>query len=320
MNRKQKSATTPSFFKELMAQRTLHLMLLPCVILVILFNYLPMFGIIIAFKNFNIFQGFINSPWARNGGFEHFIDFFTMTQSMGSLFRNTIGLAVLKLIIGSFPPLILAIVFNELKAKRFKKIVQSISYVPHFVSWIVVTGLITYFFNQTENSVMNRILLLLNIVDEPVNFLHTHSSLWTILIVSDIWKGVGFGSIIYLAVITGIDPEQFEAVEIDGGGRWIKIRHVIWPAVTGTFVILFILAVGRIMDGGGSSFDQLYILGNPLNRRYADIFSTYILRVGLEGGRLSFATAVGLFNNTINLILLISANRISKYITGKSLF
>jgi putative aldouronate transport system permease protein len=184
---------------------------------------------------------------------------------------------------------------------------------------VVLGGILTTFLSS--QGVVNRLMIALGLQKEAILYLGIPGLFRPLLILSELWKEVGWGSIIYLAVIATIDPNLYEAVEIDGGGRWAKIRHVTWPFVTGVFVIGFILSCGRIFSGlGGSTFEQVYILGNPSVYRVAEIIDTYVLRVGLEQGRYSFATAVGLFRNIINLLLLVAANRLSKKLSGKSLF
>ncbi len=293
-------------------------MILPALGAVIIFEYLPMYGILVAFKNYSVFDGVMNSPWARSNGFEHFIDFLTL-PAFGLVMRNTIVIAIMKLGFLSLPPVILAVMLNEIKNGGFKRVTQSISYFPHFISWVVLGGLMFNFLNPTDG-LINKVLVDLGIIDLPINFIASNTYFWPILIVSDFWKGVGWGSIIYLAVISTVDPNLYEAIEIDGGGRWSKTIHITWPHLMGTFMILFILACGRIMSGAGDTFEQVYVLGNVANRRVSDILDTYILRLGLENGRYSFSAAVGLFKSIINLIILVTANTLSKRLTEKSLF
>ena len=293
-------------------------MILPMVIIVILMRYLPMYGVLIAFKNYTVFKGVLGSPWAAEGGFGHFINFFNAPNSLLVL-RNTFAIAILKLLTLSLPPVILAVVLNEIKGRLFKKINQTISYIPHFLAWVVVGGMFMTFFGASKDSPLNALLLSLDIVEEPLIILNSTKFFWPILIVTDFWKGVGYGSIIYLGVIATIDPNLYEAVEIDGGGRWAKIKYVTWPFLLETFVLLFILACGSIMSGGGS-FDQCYIFGNPMNRSVSNILDVFILRTGLELGRFSYATAVGLFKSVFNLMLLFFANFVAKKVTAKSLF
>ena len=208
---------------------------------------------------------------------------------------------------------------NEVRVKSAKKIFQTISYLPHFVMWVVVAGIIQTVLNVYYGPV-NQFLLQMGIIKEPIYFMAENSYYWLILIVSDLWKNIGWGSIIYLGVISSIDLNLYEAAEIDGANRFQQAVHITWPHLLDTFVILFILHCGRIMQGGGSTFQQCYILANSLNREVSDILDTYILRIGLEQGRLSFATAVGVFKSVINLMLLLTANWVSRRVTNRGLF
>lgn len=304
--------------KRLGEQVELQLMILPAVIVVILFSYFPMYGILIAFKDYNIAKGIWESPWASAFGFEHFIDFFTKTPNAGQIIWNTVFIAILKLVFLTWPPVVLAIVINEVKHEQFKKITQTISYLPHFISWVIIGGIIYSLFSY--GGVVNQIFIKMGFVKEPILYLGQKGFFRPLLVLSDLWKEVGWGSIIYLGVIVTIDPNLYEAIEIDGGGRWAKIVHITWPHLKGVFMILFILACGNIMAGMGSTFDQCYVLGNNMIKDVAQILDTYVLRIGLEQARFSFATAVGLFKSVINLILLISVNKLSQTMTGKSLF
>jgi putative aldouronate transport system permease protein len=294
-------------------------MILPSVILIILFSYFPLYGIIIAFKNFDIFEGILKSPLAREFGFEHFIDMFADPYFL-LVIRNTVVISLLKLLFLSIPPVALAIMMNEIAAKRFKKITQTISYLPHFVSWIIIGGMMLTFLAPVDDSPLNKVLLGLHLIDQPIDIVNNNVLYWPLLIISDLWKEVGWGTIIYLAVIATIDREQYEAIEIDGGGRWAKIMHVTLPALKGTFIILFILACGGIMRGLGDAFEQSYVLGSALNKNVSYILDLYVLRIGLENARYSFAAAAGLFQAVVNLLLLIGVNSLARRVTGKGLF
>ena len=297
----------------------LHLMILPSLVATILFNYLPLYGIVIAFKRYDVFTGIWASPWAFNNGFEHFIDFFK-APNFSVVLRNTLVISALKLGLLSLPPVLLALMLNEVIHRGFKKTAQTVSYLPHFISWVVVGGMMYNFLRPTPESPFNALLLGLGLIGEPVDLIADKTFFWPLLVLSDFWKEVGWGSIIYLAVIAGIDQEMYEACEIDGGGRWTKAIHITWPHLLGTFMILLILRCSQIMQGTGDTFDQVFVLGNPFNRGVSDIFDTLILRVGLEHGRYSYATAAGLFKSVINLAILLTVNNLSKRLTGKGLF
>lgn len=306
------------FWKRLGIERNLHLMVLPAIVIVFLMDYLPMYGILIAFKRFDVFKGVLASPWAKNSGFEHFVDFFK-APTVWNVIRNTLVIAFLKLGFLSFPPVILALVLNEVRVGAFKKVSQTISYLPHFISWVVIGGIIYQFLNPSHG-IVNRLLVQLNLVDKPVDFINTEVYFWPLVVTSHIWKEIGWSSIIYLATIATIDPNLYEAAQIDGAGRWRRIRHITWPHLLGIFMILFILHCGRIMSGYGATFNQVYVLGNAYNRGVSDILDTYILRVGLDNMRFSFATAIGLLKSVLNLLLLVVANALSRKLTERSLF
>ena len=297
----------------------LHLMILPSLLATIVFHYFPLYGIVIAFKRYDVFTGILASPWASNSGFEHFIDFFK-APNFGAVLRNTLVISALKLGLLSLPPVLLALALNEVFHRGFKRTAQTVSYLPHFISWVVVGGMMYNFLRPDSTSPLNSLLLSLGIFGEPVDLIADKTFFWPLLVLSDFWKEVGWGSIIYLAVISGIDQEMYEACEIDGGGRWTKTIHITWPHLVGTFMILLILRCAQIMQGTGDTFDQVYVLGNQFNRGVSDIFDTLILRVGLEHGRYSYATAAGLFKSVINLAILIIVNKFSKRLTGKGLF
>ena len=299
-------------------ERALHLFILPALICYAVVAYFPMYGMIIAFKNYNIFKGILGSPWASNFGFEHFIEFFN-SPNFGTLLRNTLVIAFLKLGLLSIAPVILAMFFNEISSMKFKRIGQTISYLPHFISWVVVGGLMYSLLNP-KNGPLNLFFVQVGLINSPIDFISAENTFWPVVVLSQLWKDIGYSSILYLAVITSIDVQLYEAIDMDGGGRWAKAIHVTWPALKGTFVILFILSCGQIMSGADSTFDQCYVLGNEANRNVSDIFDTYILRAGLENARFSYASAIGIFKSVINLLLLLSSNKISKLLTEKSLF
>lgn len=304
--------------RKLRRDNTLHFMLLPSVIIYILIHYMAMYGVMMAFQNFDIFKGFFRSPAADFGGFGHFRDFLT-DPGFFHIMKNTIGIALLKLVILMPLPVVLAIMLNELNLVPFKRVAQTATYLPHFISWVIIGGLI-YTWADPELGIINDVLVNLRIIGEPINFVAESRLFWPLLIVSEGWKETGYGSILYLAAISTIDPNLYEAAEVDGANRFQKIIHVTLPFLKSTFVILFILACAGIMSGSGDTFNQCYILGNSMNRDASTILDIYVLRQGIEFGRYSFATAVGLFKSAVSLGLLLSANYISKKLTDRALF
>lgn len=293
-------------------------MILPALIIAVVFYYFPMYGIIIAFKDFDIFSGITTSPWASQHGFEHFYDLFK-TPGFFNVLKNTVIIAILKLGFMMWPPVVLAIVLNEVNNMSFKRVTQSISYLPHFISWVVLGGIFYNILNPS-NGPVNEILMTSGLLKEPIDFIFKEEYFRGLVVVTDVWKTIGWNSIIYLAVIAGIDPNLYEAIDINGGGRLAKIVHITWPALKGTFVILFILKAGRFMAGNEDMFEQCYIFGNYANRSVSDILDTFILRTGLENTRFSYATAAGLIKSVISLTTLWATNKLSKMLTDKSLF
>lgn len=299
------------------AQMALHLMLLPAILLTLLFNYFPMPGIIIGFKDYDIFKGVFASPWASNHGFEHFIDFFS-SESCGRVIFNTVALAGLKLLFCTFPPLFLAVLLNEVRSSAYRRLIQTASYLPHFISWSIAYGIFYNLLNPSSGA-LNILLVRLNLISRNINFLGDNAYYYPMVISTSIWKGVGWGSILYLGSICSIDTALFETLAIDGGNRWHKFRYVIWPHVRSILALLLILDCGEIMSGGGS-FEQVYAFSNTMNRNVSDILDTYVLRAGFENGRYSYATAVGFFQSVINFILLFTANTVTAKLSGESMF
>ncbi|MBW5448215.1 ABC transporter permease subunit [Cohnella sp. CFH 77786] len=304
-------ASFTRLLRKLYAQRYLQVMALVGVAWMIVFNYIPMYGIIIAFKNFNIIKPISEAPWA---GLTHFKDFLN-DDNIGYVIKNTIGMSVLKLIIGFPLPILFAIFLNELRPIRFKKSVQTISYLPHFLSWVILGGILATWL--ADIGIVNKLLLWLNVIDEPITYLAEPKYFWTIVIASDIWKELGWSAIIYLAAISSISPELYEASTIDGAGRFQKMFYITLPSIQGTIAILFILAVSGVMN---SNFDQIFIMSNQLNESASSVVDTYVYKMGLQLGRHSYATAVGLLKSVIALLLLLTANYITKKLNDTSLF
>jgi putative aldouronate transport system permease protein len=305
---KEKMSRTWMLLKK---QKYLHLMVIPGIIWMIIFNYIPMYGIIIAFKNYTIIDTFNSAPWV---GLENFREFF-MDDNFFVVMKNTLGISVLKLIIGFPLPIAFAIMLNELYNTRLKKYVQTISYLPHFFSWVVLGGIMINWLSQT--GLMNKVLIGAGLIQEPIVFLAHPKYFWGISIISDIWKELGWNAIIYLAAIAGINPTLYEAAKIDGAGKLAQIWHITLPSIKGTITILFILAVSGILN---TNFEQMLVLQNPLNLEASEVIDTFVYKMGLQSLRFSYATAVGLFKSVIAFILLVSANYTSKKINGKALF
>jgi len=222
---------------------------------------------------------------------------------------------LLKLLIGFPMPILFALLLNELRSVRFKKAVQTISYLPHFLSWVILGGILTTWL--ADVGIINKVLLALGFIHEPISYLAEPSYFWTIIVSSDIWKELGWSAIIYLAAITGVSPELYEAATIDGAGRFQKMYYITLPMIKGTITILFILAVSGILN---SNFDQIFVLKNQLNEVASNVIDTYVYQIGISQGRYSYATAVGLVKSVIAFILLLTANSITKRLNNTSLF
>lgn len=288
----------------------LYLMFLPILAYYIIFSYVPMYGIMIAFKNFSPTKGILGSQWV---GLKHFIDFFS-SADFGSRLFNTVNISVSTIIFGFPMPIILALMLNEVKSRFAKRTVQTITYMPHFISLVVVCGIIKVF--VADNGIITALLSSWGIVDR-VNLLGLKEYFVPIYVISGIWQEVGWDSIIYLAALTGINYELYEAAQIDGAGRWRQLFAITLPEIMPTVVIMLILRLGSVMSVG---FEKIILLYSPLTYDTADVISSYVYRRGLEDFNFSFSTAVGLFNSLINYVLLISANRISKAVNGTAIW
>lgn len=307
-------------WRQLKREKMLHIFALLGVAYLLVFNYVPMAGIVMAFKNYTITQGFwgiFTSEWV---GFKHFIAFFNDFQ-FWQLIRNTVALSLLKLLF-SFPmPILFAIMLNEVRHSWFKRSIQTISYLPHFISWVIVSGIAINFLG-TNNGVINDMLLSLGWISEPIAFLTSAKNFWPVAVVLDVWKDMGWWTIVFLAAITGIDPSLYEAADMDGATRLKKIWHITLPCIQGTVAVVLILSLGNLFGGGlsGSNFEQAYLLGNPSNKETSEIIQTYVFTTGLQNARYAYATAVGLIQSVISLILIFASNSVSKKLSGSSLF
>jgi putative aldouronate transport system permease protein len=298
-------------FQKLLRQKYLHFMIIPGIIWMIIFNYIPMYGIIIAFKEYSIIGTIADAPWV---GFANFKEFLT-DDSFMMVMKNTLGISFLKLILGFPIPIVFAILLNEVYNAKFKKFVQTVSYLPHFFSWVVLGGIMINWLSET--GLINELLTKSGLMKEPISYLAKEEYFWTITILSDIWKETGWNAIIYLAAIAGINPSLYEAAKIDGAGKLSQIWNITLPSIKGTITILFILAVSGVLN---SNFDQMLVLQNPLNANASEVIDTFVYKLGLRSMRFSYSTAVGLFKSVIALILLVSANFVSKKFSDRSLF
>ena len=258
--------------------------------------------------------GFLKSPWAAMGGFAHFAAFIR-DQEFPNILMNTLGISLLKLFIGFPLPIVFALLLNELRSPGFKKTVQTISYLPHFLSWVVLGGILTTWLSDT--GFINEILMKLGLIMEGSTYLAYPQYFWGIVVISDIWKTLGWSAIIYLAAIAGIDQQMYEAAEIDGAGRLRRMWSITLPSMMGTITILFILAIGGLLN---SNFDQILVLWNPLNAPRSTVIDIYTYQVAMGSMRFSYASAIGFFKSVVAFLLLFSANQVTKKLSDVSLF
>lgn len=282
--------------------KILYLMILPGILYFVIFKYLPMAGLVIAFQDYQPYLGVLESPWV---GMKHFVRLFT-EPTFYMLLKNTLILFGLNIFIFFPLPIILSLMLNEVRNRYFKAGIQTLIYIPHFMSWVIIVS-ISYVFLNVDGGIINELLASLGF--NKISFLTSPDWTRTIYIGQVIWKELGWSTIIYLAAITAVDTQLYEAAEMDGAGRLRKTWHVTLPAIRPVIIVLLILKIGSTLDLG---FEHVYLLLNSLNRQVAEIFDTYIYTAGLRNGQLSFSTAVGLFKGLVGLFLVILANKLAK--------
>lgn len=293
-------------------QRYLQLLILPSVMWLLIFHYTPIFGLQIAFKDFSFRLGIWASHWV---GFKHFMQLFRDVTIIDAVI-NTLGISILKIVLLFPMPILFALLLNEVRLPGAARVIQTISYFPHFISFSVVAMMVSIWLST--DGFVNQMLVSLGLLDEPYLFLGEKNAFWMIIVGINFWKTTGWSSIIYFAALTGIDPTLYEAATIDGAGRFRKMWSITLPCLKPTIVMLFILTVGQIVRG--SDFDLCYLLSNPLNLERAEILPTYVLRTGISLGRFSYATTVGLVQGLVSLLLVVSANYVSNKLTQEGLF
>ena len=309
-NKSQQTTRKKSKWRQALQTWQLYLFILPAFLYFLIFHYVPMYGVQIAFKDFNPALGIGGSPWV---GFEHFTAFFN-SYYFWDLIKNTLGISVYSLIVGFPLPIILALSLNEAKDGLFKRGVQTITYAPHFISVVVMAGVIITFLSPSTG-IVNDIIGLFGF--EPIAFMEDPAWFKTVFVFSGVWQSAGWGTIIYLAALAGVDPQQHEAAIVDGATRLERIWHINIPAIFPTMVILLILNTGSLLAVG---FEKILLLQNPLNMESSEVIATFVYRAGLLDGEYSFSTAVGLFNSVINAILLIVVNYIARKTNETSLW
>lgn len=293
-----------AFVKRVWQHRVFFVMLMPGLIWFVIYKYVPMYGAIIAFKDYDLLGGILASPWA-DPWYKHF-KFFYDSPYFTQLLVNTFVISFYKLIFSTIPPIVLALLFNECRKRWFKSVIQTLSYMPHFLSWVIIYGILLAFLSQSTG-LFNRWMTEWGL--ETIPFLQSTEWFRSILVGSDIWQSAGWGAIIYLAAIAGVDTALYEAARVDGASRLRMIWHITLPGIRNVIVLLLIMRLGYILDAG---FDQIYILYNIQVYSVADIIDTWVYRTGLEQMNFSVASAVGLFKSFIGLILVLGANKLAK--------
>ncbi|QJC51544.1 sugar ABC transporter permease [Paenibacillus albicereus] len=278
----------------------LHLLLLPAFLITLIYHYVPMLGAVIAFKDYKPWVGIWDSPWV---GWDHFEYLFTFPDSKQVIW-NTLVIAFSKQIFGVIVPVLFALLLNEVAKTAFKKTIQTLVYMPHFLSWVILGGIFVDVL-AVQGGIVNRLIGLFGA--QPIFFLGSNDWFRATVVVTDVWKEFGFAAIIFLSALAAVNPNLYEAAEIDGANRWKQTLHITLPAITPILIVVATLALGRIMNAG---FDQIYNLYNPLVYETGDIIDTFVYRVGLEGGQFSFGTAVGLFKSVIGFTLIVACYRI----------
>lgn len=289
--------------KSIRRYRWLYIMLIPGVVYYLIFKFGPMFGLLAAFKEYQPMKGFFSSPWV---GVKHFTRFFT-GPSFWRILKNTLVISGLNLLFFFPAPILIALLLNEVRVKWFKTTVQSVLYVPHFLSWVVIAG-ISYALLTTDGGVLNNVISGVT-GGKNVNFLGSEKWFYPLVVIQNIWKESGWGTIIFMAALAGVDIQMYEAAKLDGASRLQQILYITLPAIRSTIITMLILRLGKVMETG---FDQLLLMQNSMNRNVAEVIDTYVYSMGMKNGQLSFATAVGLFKSVIGLILVLVSDRLAK--------
>jgi len=298
------------FSTRLKAQTVLLIMSVPFLLHLILFRFGPLFGWIMAFQDYRPGRALFDQRWV---GLEQFRLLFA-DPLFWRVLRNTLAMASIKLVMGTFFSVLVAIMINETRHRLFKRTVQTISYLPHFVSWVVAANIVLEVLSP--RGIINELIVSMGLVESPILFMGQPRLFWWIIGWSHVWKTAGFGAIIYLAAMTAIDPQLYEAADIDGANRLQRIWHITMPGIRATFVILLILNIGHLMEAG---FEQQYLLQNGLVQDYSEVFTIYVLRYGLRNTRFSFATAAGIFRSAVSITLVVIANTIAKRMNEETL-
>ena len=319
--KKQKGVITLSDGRTMVVQRKstlqymlqhkwLYILLLPGFIYFIMFRYVPMGGLVIAFKEYSPFQGIWDSAWC---GLKQFQKFFS-TPDFFKLFKNTLGISMLQLFLFFPAPIILSLFLNEVRHSGYKRVIQTLVYVPHFVSWVIVASLTYQLFNVTDG-IIN--IIIEAVTGSTVDVLTNSSSFWGLIVGQVIWKETGYGTIIFLAALAGVDQEMYEAARVDGAGRWRLMWHITLPAIKGTIIMMLIMRVGGLLNTG---YEQIFLMRNDLNVSASEVFDTYIYTRGIVQGQYSFSSAAGMFKSVIGMIMVLTSDRIAKWFGESGLY
>ncbi|PYI51952.1 ABC transporter permease [Paenibacillus flagellatus] len=297
-----RSSPSRKLFADLARDKYLYLLALPGIVYFLVFKYLPVGGLVIAFQEYSPYFGIWGSEWV---GFEHFQRFFS-NDDFVLLMRNTLMISLMNLVFFFPLPIVLSLMLNELRGLVFKRFVQTVVYIPHFLSWVLISGL-TYLMLSQSEGLVNK--LLAEFGHDRIGFLTDPDLFWGLLTAQVMWKEAGWGTIIFLAAIAGVDPQLYEAAVVDGAGRFRKMWHITLPAIRNVIVILFILRLGSVMDVG---FEQVYLMMNGAVSDVAEVFDTYVFRNGVKQGEFSYSTAIGLFKSVVGIVLVVAANKLAK--------
>lgn len=289
----------------------IYLLLLPAMLILFIFAYLPIYGVTIAFQDFSPYKGYLKSAWV---GFEHF-KYFLNDITFWHVMKNTIVINLLNLVWGFPAPIIFALLLNEITRSKLKKTIQTISYLPYFISWVVAAGIVTSVLSPTTGIINKFFTEVFNF--DPIYFLTKVEYFRSIVVLSDIWKGIGMSAVYYIAAITQVDQELYEASKIDGAGKWRQTLHITLPGIANIIVVLFILRIGSMITIG---FENIFLLYNPVVYEVGDVISTYTYRLGIEGAQFSLTSAIGLTQSIVNFILVFSANKLARKVAGWSLW
>jgi len=303
LNIGSKKSKLGTFWNKVKNQKALVLMALPFVIWLFVFKYIPLFGWVMAFQDYNPAQGIFQQEWV---GLKHFKDLFDEPLFYQAI-KNTLGMGALGLIFGTISAIGFSLLINEVRLLKFKRFTQTVSYLPHFVSWVIVANIVITMLSQ--DGVVNNLLMSLNIIDRPISFMAKPDLFWGIVTVADVWKETGWNAIIYLAAMAGIDPQLYEAAKVDGASRWRQMWHITIPSIRPVIIVLLILNIGNLINIG---FEKQMLLGNNIVAEKALVLDLYALNYGIGMFRYSFGTAIGIFKSVISIILIVIFNNLAK--------